>query len=187
MKTNANKRTIDRTQKAGRSDTIDPPKTYDNYIGIDPDVDKSGVAHVKRTTQQVECDSLSFSDLIDYLRFAKGISDKTGESVVVIVEASWLISHNWHAKPGQNHRVSAKIGARTGANHQAGKMIVEMARKIGLEVVEQKPLRKIWSGPNGKITHAEISAITGIKGRTNQEERDALLIAWDHAGLPMKI
>jgi hypothetical protein len=56
---------------------------------------------------------------------------------------------------------------------------------------EIKPLNlrikghNIWNGKDGKITHEELAAFTGLKGRTNQEERDAALIAWNYAGFPL--
>ena len=66
--------------------------------------------------------------------------------------------------------------------------IVELLRHRGISVVEKQPLVKIWSGKDGKITHDEMTSICGWgRTRSNQEERDALLLAWDHAGLPMRI
>jgi hypothetical protein len=44
----------------------------------------------------------------------------------------------------------------------------------------------MWHGRDGKITQEEIAAFTGIDGRHNQEERDAALLAWIYAGLPIK-
>ena len=45
----------------------------------------------------------------------------------------------------------------------------------------------MWQGKDGKITQQEIASFTGITGRNNQEERDAALLAWVYAGLPIKI
>jgi hypothetical protein len=50
-----------------------------------------------------------------------------------------------------------------------------------------KPLKKNWKGKDGKITHKELALFTGLTGRTNQEARDAGLIAWIFAGLPIRI
>ena len=58
---------------------------------------------------------------------------------------------------------------------------------IGYEVIEQAPLRKCWKGRDGKITQIELNYFTGITGRTNQEARDAALIAWNFAGFPIRI
>jgi hypothetical protein len=48
-------------------------------------------------------------------------------------------------------------------------------------------LRKIWKGTDGKITQDELEQITGIKGKTNQDGRDAALLAWVFAELPIQI
>lgn len=40
---------------------------------------------------------------------------------------------------------------------------------------------------DGKITHEELAYFTGIMGRTNTEMRDAALLAWNHAGLPIRV
>ena len=56
----------------------------------------------------------------------------------------------------------------------------------------QKPLAlksgglHLWNSKDGKITHEELAKFTGITQRTNQEGRDAALLAWTFAGLPVK-
>lgn len=162
-------------------------KKYDNVIGIDGDVDKSGVAFLHIPTRKLEATSLSFPDLLDYLQTAKTKSELSGESVIVVVEASWLISHHWHSKKGDNQRVTARKGNSAGRNHEVGRKIVEMCEHYGLEVIEQRPLRKCWKGRDGKITHEELEYFTGLRGRTNQEMRDAVLLAWNYAGLPIRV
>ena len=155
-------------------------------IGIDPDVNKSGVAYLDTTTKSVEVISNSFPQLIDYLqRIAKNFN--ISGRVVVVVEASWLISTNWHTKREDSVRKAARKGKDAGRCHEVGRKIVECARYYGLEVVEKLPLKKIWKGKDGKITDEEIKAFIRIEGRTNQEERDAALLAWEHAGLPIRI
>ena len=78
-------------------------------------------------------------------------------------------------------------GNHTGRNHEVGRKIVEMCRHYGIEVVEQPPLRKIWKGKDGKITNEELQHLAIITDKTNQETRDAALIAWEYAGLPIRI
>ena len=153
-------------------------------IGIDPDVDKSGLACLNTSTRQLEAASLPFPELLDHLLRVKA---DYKDDAIVVVEASWLISHNWHTRSGDNRRVSAAKGNNVGRNHEVGRKIVEMARHYGLEVVEQIPLKKNWQGRDGKITHEELAYFTGITGRTNQEARDAALIAWNYAGLPIRV
>ncbi len=155
-------------------------------IGIDPDVSKSGLAYLDVTTKEVRLISNSFPQLLEYLQNVARNHTLSGR-VVVVVEASWLISTNWHTKRGDSERTTARKGKDVGRCHEVGRKIVECARYYGLEVVEKLPLKKIWKGKDGKITDEEIKTFMRIEGRTNQEERDAALLAWEHAGLPIRI
>lgn len=158
---------------------------HDYIVAIDPDVDKNGVATLNPQTRLLETAQMAFPALLDYLQQTAKVCYESRKSLIVIVEAGWLNRSNWHTDSTQSYRVAAKIGSHTGANGEVGKKIVEMCRHYGIEVVEQKPLRKCWTGSEGKITHAELAAFTQIKGRTNQEERDAALLAWCYAELPI--
>lgn len=159
---------------------------YKTVVGIDPDVDKSGVATLDTKTGQMIATDLPFPFLVDFLRDLG--DDNEDESIVIVVEASWLISYNWHTKNGDNRRVSAAKGNSTGRNHETGRKIVEMCKHYDLDVIEQRPLKKCWKGKDGKITHEELSYfIPGLPKSTNQEVRDAALLAWNYAGLPMKV
>lgn len=158
----------------------------DIIMGIDPDVKKSGVAVVS-SKGEVEVCSFTFPELIEYLQIIRDRFLAENMKVVVVVEASWKISYNWHAHRGDTKGVITRKGNDAGRCHEVGRKIVECARYYGLEVVEKLPLKKIWKGPDGKITHEEISAFMAIGKRSNQEERDAALLAWDYAGLPIRI
>lgn len=159
----------------------------DIIIGIDPDVKKSGLALVAEQGQMVEVNTYSFPELIEYLQIIRDRFLAENIKVMVVVEASWKISYNWHAHRGDTKGTIARKGKDAGRCHEVGRKIVECARYYGLEVVEKLPLKKIWKGPDGKITHEEISAFMAIGKRSNQEERDAALLAWDYAGLPIRI
>lgn len=162
-------------------------KKYDVVIGIDPDVDESGVAFLIVESRILEVYRLTFAYLLDYLQEIGDVLMREGKSVVVVVEAGWLNKAHWHVGRGGSAARSAAIGNHTGRNHEVGRKIVEMCRHYGIEVVEQPPLRKMWKGRDGKITHEELQHFTGITGKTNQETRDAALIAWEYAGLPIRI
>lgn len=137
-------------------------------IGIDPDVDKSGVAAKSNRTIQLQ--SLKFFDLFDFLRVNK-------ESITKVrIEASWLIKHNWHTKANGSAAINARIGNNAGSNHEAGRKIVEMCQYLSIPFEEVKPLKKLWKGKDGKITHDELARLTQLPKRTNQEERDACLL-----------
>lgn len=180
---------IHRTTKAQRTiiEPLSPTIKPDNIIAIDPDVDRSGVAWLHPETRLLECDALTFPKLLDYLQFARKWGDEHNESLVVVVEAGWLVKTHYHANHRDTFRAAAAKGNAVGRNHEIGRQIVQMCRHYGLEVVEQRPLRKIWSGPDRKITHRELIAFAPLanRNRTSQEMRDACLLAWNYAGLPM--
>lgn len=162
-------------------------KKYDNIIAIDPDVEKSGVAYLKPSTRQLEVSSLTFPQVLDYLQHAKKMRDNDKKTLIVLVEAGWLIQSNWHLLAKDSKAVAAAKGNSTGRNHETGRKIVEMCKHYGIEILEHFPLKKCWKGKDGKITHEELSSITGLTGRTNQDARDAALLAWNFSGLPMRM
>lgn len=159
---------------------------YDTIIAIDPDTEQSGVAKLDVAERKSWADTLPFPLLVEYVRQA--IRKNKGRSTAVVVEASWHRTHNWHLSRRDSLGIAAKKGYDEGRNHEAGRKIVEMLNHYGIEVIEKEPLRKIWQGTDRKITHTEITAITGWnKKRSNQEERDAMLLAWDYSNLPIII
>ena len=162
-------------------------RKYDNIIAIDPDVTRSGVAFLKPTTRQLEVSNLTFPQVVDYLNQAKSVQAKTGETLIVLVEASWLIKGNWHLSSWERKQRAASKGYDVGRNHETGKKIVEMCQHLEIEVLEHYPLRKCWKGKDGKITHEELSSFTGLTGRTKQDARDAALLAWSFANLPIRL
>lgn len=161
---------------------------YDRVIGIDPDVNKSGVTELHVATRMINIAALSFPDLMDYLQFVKKELADKGESVIVVIEAGWKKQSNWHTTNTRSIAVAAKTGNSTGRNHEVARKIAEMARHYGLDVDEIYPLKKVWKGTDGKITHEELSYIVGgLTKRQSQDCRDSCLIAWEYAGLPIKI
>lgn len=166
----------------------------DYIIGIDPDAEKSGVALLVRASSALTLQALPFPELLDYI---KSVSDRARmiehKTVTVAVEAGWLNeTANYH---GYHHdRRGEKIARDVGRNNETGRKILEMCRHWDIACFEVAPLPlrmgkfKLWKGKDGKITHGEFAALTGYApARSNQEERDAGLIAWSAAGLPMRI
>ena len=160
------------------------------FIGIDPDVDGSGVAIIKvnrgigfnaRTSVDVDLQNIQFPELIRFF-----LSIKDNPNTKVVIEAGWKNHSNWHIPNRCGPRAAAEIGRRTGRNHQIAIDMTAVAESMGLNVIERVPFVKTWHGKDGKITHDEIVQVTGIvQRRTNQEQRDALLLAWVESGLPM--
>ncbi|MCM1543684.1 MAG: hypothetical protein NC110_00135 [Ruminococcus sp.] len=161
---------------------------YDIIIGIDPDVDKSGVAVLSTNLRKVYVNALSFPDLLESLKDHTTLYRKTFRTFVVVVEASWMIRGNWHLTERGRKQYAAATGYKVGCNHQVGKLIVEMCKAYNIPVIEHCPLRKCWSGKDGKITHEELIQFCPIdKTRTNQEMRDAALLAWSFADFPIRL
>lgn len=159
----------------------------DTVIGIDPDVDKNGVALLECDTKTLTVATLTFPDLLDYLLYQKRAAETMGKTVVVAVEAGWMNQGNWHLRRYDSKAVAVAKGVHQGRNEQVSRTIGQMCERYGLQYEFIKPLRKCWRGENGKITHNELSYFTGLKGRTNQEGRDAALIAWNYAGFPIRV
>lgn len=158
-------------------------------IGIDPDSEKSGVGAINVPARQViYMDSLPFPELVDYVVKTYSGQKVAGVNVSVMVEAGWLRKSNWHLHRNDTPALAAMKGNSTGRNHETGRKIVEMLRYKGIEVETVLPLRKCWKGKDGKITSEELSYIIGKKlPRCNQDVRDAVLLGWIYAGIPVKI
>lgn len=151
-------------------------------IAIDPDVKKSGVAHLDKQNKTINSQTLPFPQLIEYLTKAKQTHNT---QLTIIVEAGWLnAKSNFHGGYGA---VGQRIAKNVGANHQVGKNIIEWCQYIGLNVIPKRPLRKIWKGTNKKITAQELNQLLQqqnlpqLPKRTNQDQRDAILLAIQYA------
>lgn len=158
-------------------------------IGIDPDAIKSGIAVLYLPNRTMHVATLTFPDLIAAVQ-----EESTIRPVKVYVEAGWLNRSNWHTRYTDTPALAAKKGEAVGRNQETGRKIFEMLKHLGIDVELIKPLplrigrTNLWRGKDGKITHEELVAMTGLKQkRTNQEERDAALIAWRMEGLPINI
>ena len=162
-------------------------RKYDCIIAIDPDVTKSGVAFLDPSTRRLNVSNLAFPEVVDYLKSEADKARAHALLLIVLVEASWIIKGNWHLQQWERKQRAASKGYDVGRNHETGRKIVEMCKHLGIEVLEHAPLRKCWNGTDGKITHEELAYFTGIAGRTNQDARDAALLAWSFSGLPIKV
>jgi hypothetical protein len=157
-------------------------------IGIDPDIEKSGYCVLKVNTKEVETTAKSFHEIVERFRALSYDQNCRDVEITVVVEASWIKGkNNWHLCIRDTKNVIAAKGYSVGQNHQTGILICEMARSYGLKVVEHLPLFKCWNGKDRKITDEEIKSFMPIKGRTNQESRDAALLAWVFSGLPIRV
>lgn len=128
-------------------------------IGIDPDIEKSGVAvAVDGKITGLRC--MRFPEIVEYFRVNKDCLD------LIVIEAGWLNrKSNFHPAWGPARR--EKIARDIGRNHATGQLLVEMAESLGIKVELYRPV-------SSKVNHDTFCQIVGWHGgRTNQEKRDA--------------
>jgi hypothetical protein len=135
--------------------------------GIDPDIERSGVA-CKRGTD-IETYRLSFFDLYDRLKAEKRYSESPkGEPLVnleVRIEAGWLNAKS-QFRGNYAKNVSERIAKNVGANHQTGKLICEMCCYLDIPYTLIRPTTKKWDERFCKMA-------TGLDIK-NKDVRDAV-------------
>lgn len=165
-------------------------KRYTHIIGIDPDSKASGVAALDLATRELTLSTQPFFSLTDMLEDAKA-SDLVlpGRKTLVVIENAYSTSHNWHYSPNDTRGTIAKKGYSVGLCAQTYNLLRVCLQMKGIDFIEQLPLTKIWRGGGGKISHEELighckrNRVTlhpSSEKRSNQEERDAALLALLH-------
>lgn len=160
-------------------------------IGIDPDVTRSGIAVLEMPSRRLRATALPFADLVDCIRTEQRRCEVSGVPLAVVVEAGWLNRGNWHITRYDRPQAAAAKGAGVGRNQQVGILLLELLRHWQIPCHELRPLPlkvgriPLWHGRDGKITAEDVKRVTGYSKPTNQEARDAILLAWSMAGLPM--
>lgn len=163
-------------------------------IGIDPDIEKNGVASIEKNRRVLEVAHLTFPETLEWVKakhkeWQDHYSIISPSSFMVYVEAGWLNKGNWHVTESRNGHFSpsawaAAVGKSDGECSAVSKKLLECFEYYGIPATAQRPLRKCWKGKDRKITHEELLKELEIykvqhklKGRSNQEVRDAALIA----------
>jgi len=138
------------------------------YIGIDPDVDKSGFAVWNKPAQKFESiEALGLAEIMSFFQVMK-ISIE-----IVVIEAGYLNKGNRHTFKGQTVAAAAKTGENVGRNHQRGMDIVEILEWMRIPYRLQKPSTKNSWKNDEKI----FQKMTGVKGG-NPEKRDAAMLVY---------
>ena len=147
-------------------------------IAIDPDTHRSGVAIYDTNHKSLISLSLDLFPLLDF------ILNMRGDNPLLIIEHSLLISHNFTAHNAKtNINVSTKIANYVGQNHCIANVFIKFCIHNNIQYKTVKPLKKCFGVKGKKITHKQLLAIKELsdlgfnKKTTNQEERDAILLA----------
>lgn len=131
------------------------PTVMETLVGIDPDVDASGLAILRAPFRMEEIDlmTLPLWDLFDLL------GKHTNSAVVV--EAGWLNAKALSFVPGRRREIDV------GRNHAIGQQIAAFCAARDLPCNLVRPSAKKWD-------HDTFAKITGSPlTRSNQEGRDA--------------
>ncbi len=135
-------------------------------IGIDPDLIKSGVALAK-DGELLELQAMAFPQLLESAR--RWIADKA----LFVVED---VEHHatTYRRSGTNASQHARIAQNVGQVKATARILVECLRHLGAEVQQVKPL----AGKRQAKKDANYFAqLTGWQGRTNEDKRDAGMLA----------
>lgn len=139
---------------------------YEYLIGIDPDLDKSGVAHYSDKSIQ-ECTSLTMWDLFNHITHLCNKLNAWKISYIVLLEAGHLNKNTWH-KGGRG-------GSKNVGKGQAVGIIIEQflkAHEINYKLVAPAGYSKFFK--DEKLFQKE----TGWTERTNQDARAAAAIVF---------
>jgi len=168
----------------------------DIIIAIDPDIERDGVATLLPISKSISVSAHTFGKTINYLQAQSIKALSEGKSLIVVIEAGWLNKGNFHLRASDSRAVIAAKGVAQGRNHQRGIDISEFCEANHIPYRLQPPLRKCWKGHDRKITQEEIERFMGKLRTTNkngctampnQEMRDAALLAWVEANLPIRL
>lgn len=160
---------------------IAPDKSKGLVIGIDPDVDKSGVAVFNKHTGEKTLTTMGFWDLVEFL------NENWLDIRIVVIEAGFLNtksnfrdaqqvatalnSNNPIENLRKQKRVGENISVKVGRNHQVGILLVSYCERFRIPHTAIQPT-------SHKITSTKLFfQMYGIKtAKSEQEKRDAFHI-----------
>ena len=138
------------------------------YVGIDPDMVKSGLA-VWDGTQLTELLAFDFWTTVQWLL------DNRADIKMIKIEGGWLNKTNWHTTPKQGVQGLAEIGRRVGMNHQTGLLLTEFLERFNFPFQVVKPLKNNWWADDKM---KQFNRVTGWTGLSNPEKRDAAFLVF---------
>jgi len=135
-------------------------------IGIDPDLKKSGFAVWHKRIKTLE---LSVENFFDATVMIHSYHEAPNVKLIVFIEAGWLNKKS-NYRPGLTPAVRENIAKKVGQNHAVGQLFVEFCEINEINFRTVKPTMS-------KIDAKTFNRITGYKGFSNQEKRDAGMLA----------
>ncbi len=135
-------------------------------IGIDPDLVKSGVA-ITKDKKILELHAMSFPELLGFAELYK-------ESTFILEDVNF--DKPTYIRPGTTPKVMRKISQDVGKVKGTAYQLFECLEHMGCNIKKIKPLR----GPVKKRAKKDgeyFNKTFGWSGRTNEDKRDAALLA----------
>lgn len=127
-------------------------------IGIDPGK-KTGYAIFDRDEKKLtEVGTLDFWSI--YTQFTDRFYPELAEIIIEVPRTK----RNWQKSKHQT--TSANIGGI----YREAELLAEGFKKAGYKVTTQHP--------KGKLTHEQVTRITKYEGKTNEHNRDAIMLCW---------
>lgn len=150
-------------------------------IGIDPDAQKSGIAIYKDGVLE-KLEMWSFADILTAFR---GMSESKPSwvDVVIVLEDVEAIRTTFLRK-GQNPAAMRKIAQNVGQVKQTARLIKEMAAGYCINIVMVKPLGGL--AKSAKKNADLFKRLTGWEGRSNEDTRDAAMLALHYIRMESK-
>lgn len=145
-------------------------------IGIDPDVDKSGVAVVEDGKIQ-SIHNMPLWTLFDFILQYFVDLNQINVQLLVVIEAGWIDKSGKEAKNKSYHGGGKGSSYDVGRNSEIGRQIAKFCHEQKTPYVLRQP--KGYSSLNA----AYFKSITKYEGKTNSETRVAAMFALDEWNL----
>lgn len=143
-------------------------KGIEIYIGIDPDVDRSGVGIWSPSMKSLKVEALKFFELFRTLESYQMVEI----NMFVRIEAGWLNKKsNFHGSAYQSKAAGERIAKNVGENHAVGKKIGEMCEYLGIDYEFVIPQGKVTPEYFTKLTHIQVK-------KKDQDMIDAAMLVY---------
>lgn len=158
------------------------------YFGIDPDIEKSGIAiWDSKERKFLFIGSADFFEIASAIRTGKfrgiildeySLLSSGSLNCKVIISAGWLLEKtNWHTHSSKGKELSIpvqmKIAMNVGKNHGSGLLMEQYCKNvIGVNYELVIPKGKM----NGSTNIALFNRLCRWDGRTNEDARDAAML-----------
>ncbi|WP_351122617.1 hypothetical protein [Shewanella sp. T24-MNA-CIBAN-0130] len=139
-------------------------------IAIDPDVEKSGVA-ITEKGQILDLCTKSFVELVKFI----AVVQKREASLIVIIEDVEANKSVFSKKYKVGPKAKLKIAQDIGRVKATARHLKAFLEDMGVNVVMIKPLKGTVKA--AKTNAALFNRLTGWKGSSNEDKRDAGLLA----------